>query len=269
MWPFRIRSGAIGEAEAFREREIRVAENMAQAEKGRKSAMSDQRIFVQQREAEAVDGENKSKANMATSNAELAVREAEAEQKAEVARREAAVEIQKAQYRAELERLTAQEVVQKEIDKRMIEISAEAEAERIRREARGNADGILMRFLAEAEGTQKLLEAKAAGYAHLVNAAGGDAKSAATLLMIEKMQDLVQLQVEAISRLKIDKITVWDSGSGGNSSTANFVSSLIKSIPPLQDVAEMVGVELPDYLGKMKESPAAPAAPPQPAEGNG
>jgi flotillin len=131
----------------------------------------------------------------------------------------------------------------------------------IRREARGNADGILMRFLAEAEGTQKLLEAKAAGYSQLVSAAGGDAKSAATLLMIEKMQDLVQLQVEAISRLKIDKITVWDSGSGGNSSTANFLSSLIKSIPPLQDVAEMVGVELPDYLGKMKENPA-PTPPP-------
>ena len=263
------KSGAIGEAEAVREREIRVAENMAQAEKGRKSAMSDQRIFVQMREAEAVDGENKSKANIAISNAELAVREAEAEQKAEVARREAAVEIQKAQYRAELERLTAQEVVQKEIDKRMIEISAEAEAERIRREARGNADGILMRFLAEAEGTQKLLEAKAAGYAHLVDAAGGDAKSAATLLMIEKMQDLVQLQVEAISRLKIDKITVWDSGSGGNSSTSNFISSLIKSIPPLQDVAGMVGVELPDYLGKMKETSAEPVVPPTPAEGNG
>lgn len=259
------KSGAIGEAEANREREIRVAENLAEAEKGRKSAMSNQRIFVQEREAEAVDGENRSKANIAGYNAQLAVKEAEAQRQAEVARREAEVEIQKAQYRAELERLNAQEVVQKEIDKRKIEIAAEAEAERIRREARGEADGILMRYMAEAEGTKKLLEAKASGYARLVESTRGDAKAAATLLMIEKMQELVQLQVEAISRLKIDKITVWDSGSGGNSSTANFVSSLIKSIPPLQDVAGMVGVELPDYLGKMKDSaiPAAPAMEPE------
>lgn len=263
------KTGAIGEAEAIREREIRVAENLAQAEKGRKSAQADQRIFVQERESEAVDGENKSKANIAGFNANLAVREAEALRQSEVAKREAEVEIQKAQYRAELERLTAQEVVQKEIDKRKIEISAEAEAERVRREARGEADGILMRYQAEAEGMQKLLEAKAFGYKRLVESTDGDSKAAATLLMIEKMQELVQLQVEAISRMKIDKITVWDSGSGGNSSTANFVSSLIKSIPPLQDVAMMVGVELPEYLGKMKDGAVQPPANPPhpPAEG--
>jgi flotillin len=54
--------------------------------------------------------------------------------------------------------------------------------------------------------------------------------------------------------LKIDKITVWDSGNGGEGgSTANFVSSLIKSLPPVHDVAKMAGVDLPDYLGSMKE----------------
>jgi flotillin len=69
--------------------------------------------------------------------------------------------------------------------------------------------------------------------------------------MIEKMEELVAKQVEAISNLKIDKITVWDSGSGGSSSTANFLSSFIKSLPPLQDLSGMVGLELPEYLGKM------------------
>ena len=161
-------------------------------------------------------------------------------------------------------------MVQKEIDKTQDrDLGAKPEAERIRREARGQADGILMKYQAEAEGMRKLLEARPPGMRHLVESCNGDAKAAATLLMIEKMHDLVQLQVEAISNLKIDKITVWDSGSGGNSSTANFVSSLIKSIPPLQDVAGMAGVELPEYLGKMKENPGEPAAPPTPAEGNG
>jgi len=113
---------------------------------------------------------------------------------------------------------------------------------------------------AEAEGIQKLLDSKAAGYEALVRSCAGDAKAAATLLMIEKLEEIVEQQVKAISGLKIDKITVWDSagGDGNGSSTSNFVSSLIKSIPPLQDVASMAGVELPSYLGKMVEEEAPP-----------
>jgi flotillin len=63
---------------------------------------------------------------------------------------------------------------------------------------------------------------------------------------------LVARQVEAISNIKIDKITVWDSGGGGGdgSSTSNFISNLFKSLPPLQDISEMAGFELPEYLGK-------------------
>ncbi len=243
--------GAIGEAEAVREREIRVAENMAEAEKGRKKAISEQRIYVQEREAEAVGGENLAKVNIAQSNSQLAIREAKATQDAEVARRQAAAEIQRAQYLAEQERLNAAEVVRSEVDKRKIEIAAEAEAERTRREAKGVADGILLKYQAEAEGQRKLLEGKALGYKELVDSCNGDARSAATLLMIEKMEQLVAKQVEAISNLKIDRITVWDSGANGSSSTANFLSSFIKSLPPLQDLSQMVGLELPDYLGKM------------------
>ncbi|MDH5505610.1 MAG: SPFH domain-containing protein [Anaerolineae bacterium] len=250
--------GAIGEADAYRERDIRVAENVAQAEKGRKKAEADQRIYVHGREAEAVDGENTAKAEIANSNAALAIKEAEARQRAEVARREAQAEIQKAQYLAEQERLTAEEVVREEIELRKIEIAAEAEAERIRRVARGDADAILMKFEAEADGIRKLLESKASGYASLVASCEGDTRAAATLLMIEKMEELVGKQVEAISNMKIDKITVWDSGGGdgSGSSTANFVSNLIKSVPPLQDLSSMVGLELPDFLGKMADDKA-------------
>ena len=249
--------GAIGEAEANREKEIRVAQNTAEAEKGRKAADTDQRVFVQEKEAEAVDGENMSNAKIADSNARLFVRQAAAKQEGEVARRQADVEIQKAQYLAEQERLRAEEIVREEIEKQKVEIAAEAEAEMKRRIARGEADSILMRFEAEAAGVRKLLASKAEGYDALVDSCDGDARAAATLLMIEKMEELVKLQVEAIRNLKIDKITVWDSGSGTGSSTANFVSGLVKSIPPLQDISAMVGVELPEYLGKMAEEDAA------------
>ena len=259
--------GAIGHAEATREQTVRVAENLAAAEKGKKKAEADQRIYIQGQEAQAVGGENTAKADIADSNSLLAVKQAAAMQKAEVAKREAQVQIQKVQYLAEQERLIAEEVVQKEIDKRKIEIAAEAEAEKTRREARGQADGILLKYEAEAKGLRQVLDSKAAGYNALVRSCNGDAKAAATFLMVEKLEQVVAKQVEAIRNLKIDKITVWDSagGDGKGSSTANFVSSLIRSVPPLQDVAAMAGVELPDYLGRMKEEPAPkPASPAKP-----
>jgi len=247
------RDGAIGKADADRDREIQVAENEAEAEKGRKAAEASQRIFVREREAEAVTGENESNARIADVNAELAQREAEAVQRAEVARRLAETEIQKAQYDLEQERLRAESIVSEKISKEQIEIAAEAEAEKLRRVAAGEADAVLARYRAEAEGTQKVLEAKAAGYQALVVGAGNDSQAAATLLMIEKLEQMVAMQTEAIRNLKIDKITVWDGGGNadGSSSTSNFVSSLVQSLPPIHDVAKMAGVELPEYLGKV------------------
>jgi len=246
----------IGEAEATKQKVIGVAENVAESEKGKKKAEADQRVVVQQQEALAVDGENKAKADIAAANAELEVKQAIALQRGEVARREAEVEIQKAQYRAEHQRLTADEIVRQEINKQKVEIDAEAEAERCRREARGQADAILMKYQAEAEGIRKVLEGKANGYLELIKGCNGDAKAAATLLMTEKIEQIVQLQVEAIKNIKIDKITVWDSagtgaGDGNTTSTANFLSGLIKSLPPLHDVAGIAGIDLPKYLGEI------------------
>jgi len=253
----------IGEAAADREKEIKVAENVAESAKGQKRAEADKRIYVQHQEAEAVTGENKAKADIANADAELAVKQAAALQLGEVARREAEVEIQKAQYKAEQERLNAEEVVRQEIDKRKIEIAAEAEAEKTRREAKGQADAILLKYQAEAEGVRKVLESKAAGYLSLVKGCNGDAKAVATLLMTEKIEHIVQLQVEAIRNIKIDKVTVWDpaGGSKDGTATANFLSGLVKSLPPLHDVAAMAGIELPKYLGEIasKDAPAKSA----------
>jgi len=244
-------SAAIGEAEANREMAIRLAENEAEAAKGRKKAEAEQRIFVQQQEAQAIKGENSSKASIAEAEAELKVRQAKALQLSEIANREAEAEIQKAKYLAEVERLRAEEVVKQEIAKKKIEIAAEADAEKIRREAKGSADAILMKYEAEAKGILQVLEAKAKGYEYLLKSCNGDPQAATSLLMIEKLQEIVKMQVEAIRNIKIDKITVWDSGDKG--STSNFLSGLIKSLPPLQEVAKMAGVQLPSYLGEMVE----------------
>ena len=244
-------SAAIGEAKANKDRAVAVAENDAEATKGRKAAEADQRIFTQKREADAVAGENESKALIAESNAALSTRQAVARQKGEVAQREAAAAIQRAQYESELERLRAAEVVTKEIERKKIEIEAAALAEETRLRAKGEAEATLMRYEAEAKGIRQVLDSKATGYQSLIESCGGDARAAATLLMVEKLDDIVARQVEAIQNLKIDKITVWDSGSGGESSTANFLSGMVKALPPIQDVAQMAGVELPSYLGQL------------------
>ena len=246
----------IGEAEAARDKEIKVAENEAESEKGQKKAEAEKRIFIQAQEAEAIAGENRSRALMAASNAELTVQAAQAAQRGQVAQYDAQAEIQKAQAKAELQRLTAAEVVKQQIEKQKITIAAEAEAEKTRREAQGVADATLLKYEAEAKGIRQVLEAKAQGYQALVQSANNDARAAATLLLTEKLEQIVTLQVEAIKAIKIDKITVWDAGAGANgsggSTTANFLAGMVKSLPPLHDVAAMAGLELPKYLGDAK-----------------
>ncbi len=242
--------GAIGKAEADREKDIQVASNMESAAMGVKTAEQQRRVDVAEKEAVAVSGENIAKADIARSQADLAEQEAEANRRAMVARNLAEAEIQKAKFIEEEERLKAEEIVREQITKQQIEIAAEAEAERQRRIAQGEADAILARYRAEAEGVQAVLDAKAAGYEKLIAAAGGRAGDASTLLMVEKIESMVAAQVEAIRNMKIDKVTVWDGGGNADgSATSNFVSSLVKSLPPIHDVAKMAGVDLPSYLG--------------------
>lgn len=76
---------------------------------------------------------------------------------------------------------------------------------------------------------------------------------------LHKLPELVKTQVEAIKNLKIDKITVWDSMSAGKDgkspTSANFLSGMLGSIPPFEELFKMAGMELPDYLkGTKKEA---------------
>jgi flotillin len=249
-----------GEVESKRDLEIATAEREAETIAGRKRAEQQQRIEVADAEAHAVEGENTSQAQIAEYNAKLAEIQAEARRRAEVAAAEAREAIFKAEREQELARLGKEQLAPQEIEKTRIEIAAEAEAEKARREARGEADAILARYTAEAEGTRKVLEAKAEGYRQLVAACAENPQIAPTLLMIEKLPELVTEQVKAIQNLKIDKITVWDSGrnggghSGGrNGTTADFLSSLIGSLPAMHELARQAGIELPGVLGKIRD----------------
>lgn len=248
--------GAIGQAQATKEREISVAQNLADGEKGKKRADAERRVYVATQESEAVTGENEAQGIIAERNSTLAIKQAEAMQAAEVARRQAETQVQKAQYLMEFERQRAEVLANQEVEKQRIEVEAAANAERLRIIASGEADATLMRFQAEASGLKSLLASKAEGYLELVKGAGGSSRDAANLLLIEKLEKIVQLQTEAIKNIKIDKITVWDGGGSQKDGTAtsNFMSNLIRSLPPLHDVASMAGLDLPEFLGSAQKN---------------
>lgn len=252
-------------ATAINQAKVDVAEQEKLGDIGKAEADRERRVRVAEQNAAAVEGENSSEGKIAQYNADLAETEAAARQRGDIAAQQAEAAVQSERAKAEWKRRYADEVVPQEIEKSKIEIDAEAEAEKLRKEAVGEADAIVAVKTAEAEGIQKVLDAKASGYGGIVGACTTP-KDAATLLMVEKIQEVVQLQTEAISNLKIDKITVWDSGNAEKgSSTANFMSSMIKSLPALHEVAQMAGVELPEYLGEV----AGKAKAIKPSDGGG
>jgi len=253
-------------AKAINEAKVRVAEQEKMGEIGKAEAVRETRVRTAAANAEAVKGENEAKIEIANSDAVRREREAEAQRKATAAEKvanaqaleEAYAAEQKAENaRAERERASQQAnvIVAQEIEKKRIVIEAEAEAEQKRVNAKGEADAIYAKMEAEAKGLYQILTKQAEGYDKMIQAAGGDATKAYTLLLLEKLPELVKTQVEAIKGINIDKVTVWDNGGGGDSktSTANFLAGLMKSVPPLAELFDQAGMALPEYLAKKKQ----------------
>ena len=255
-------------AKAINDAKKNVAERNRDGSIGEAQATRDQRIQVAQADADAIQGENQSQVEISMSNARRREQEAEATRLATSAEKIAAAKALEEAYAAEQraeaaraarEKATAEAdvIVQTEISKRRRELEAEAEAEQIRRRARGEADAIRAKMEAEAEGAQAILMKQAEGFAQIVSAAGGDAAAAMRLMLADKMEELMRIQVQAIQGVKIDKVTVWDSGTNaeGRTSTAGWLSGMMKSIPPMQELFDMAGMELPGYLGKKAAGP--------------
>jgi flotillin len=245
-----------------REREITIAQREAEIAAAKKQAEQEQRVKVAGAEATAVLGENTARSSMVESNAKLAEIQAEGKRRSDVAAAKALEAILLAERDRETARLTKEQVVPQEIEKRRVEIAAEAEAEKQRREAQGQADAILAKYEAEAAGIQKVMEAKAEGYRKLIEACGSDPAVGPTLLLIEQLPKLVEQQVKAIQNLKIDKITVWDTGAGANGSsnghagagrntTADWLSGFVGALPRIHELAKQAGIELPSALGRL------------------
>lgn len=280
-------------SKAIAEAKVKVAQADRDGEIGAAVAQRDKRVAVSGANAEATRGENSAEVEIANSNAQRRSAQAEAERLATAAEKVAHAKVLEEAYvaeqlaeqqRAERERSTqfANIVVPAQIAKERQIVEADAEAERLRRIQQGmsdairaekqaeadgikfvqlaEADGMKAKFLAEAEGAQAVLSGKAKGFKDLIATCEGPL-GAQQMLITELLPQLVHEQVQAISGLHIDKITVWDSGAGadGKGSTAGFLSGLAGSVPPLHELARNVGVELPEYLGKLDEEKARPA----------
>ena len=282
-------------SKAIAEAKVKVAMADRDGESGAAAMQRDKRINVAAANAEATRGENTSLIDIANSDAQRRSAQAEAERIAMAAEKVAEAKVLEEAYvseqaaerqRAERDKATqyADIVVPAQIAKDRQIVEADAEAERVRRIQQGMADavraakqaeadgikfvqeaeagGMKAKLFAEAEGAKAVLEGKAKGFEDLIKACMGPA-GAQNMLVTELLPQLVREQVQAIANLKIDKITVWDNGNGadGKSSTASFLSGLAGAVPPLHEIAKNVGVELPQYLGKLDASTAStPAA---------
>ncbi len=262
-------------AKAINDAKKSVAEKNRDGEIGQANAHRDQRINVAAADASAINGENTAKIEIAQSEAirrekqaeslriataAEAVQAAKAKQEAYIAQQEAE------ETRAQLETATqkADIIVKAQIAKEQAEIQAEAEAEVLRRRARGEADAIFAKMEAEARGAREQLEQQAQGIRSLVTAAGNDPDAAVKLMIADKLETLTRIQVEAIKNIKIDKVTVWDAGKNaeGRTGTADFLSGMLRSVPPMGELFEQAGLQLPELLAKKQEEPAAaPDAP--------
>jgi len=260
----------VGEAMANQQQRIKVAEANSMAEIGEAEANQLQRISVAEANSKAevgeadanalaIEGKNTANIKVANSNALKDIEVAEAERKATAARKVAAAKAMEEAYVAEkekedarakmeLSKRQADEVVIADIEKQKAVIAAQAEAERRRETAKGEADAVLAKYMAEAKGQEELLTKQAEGFQKLVEAANGDPKSAIGYLMIDKLTELARIQTAAIKDLEIDKVVVYDSGNGQG--VGNFVQGLYGMMPQLNDFLEQSGMSLPEALVK-------------------
>ena len=268
------RDQSIGTREAERDEAIRVAELSKEQSVGEetaafekqsqvKSAEREMRVDVANADASAIDGENVAQAKVAASQAELAVKRAEAYEVGEGRKREAEAKVLEVQNRAlataalaEAEKVEAEQRAALEAparaQKAQTVVEAEAEAEKRRIEAMGEADAIFAKLDAEARGQFEILAKKGQGLQQIVEACGG-ANEAFQMLLLEHLDNLAEASSNAISNIKFDKVVVWENGGGnGRTNTANFLSGMANTLPPMMQVMKDIGgVELPEALVKL------------------
>lgn len=204
--------------------------------------------------AEITEAEQRQHARLAEAIADKKIAEAEnevrivkAQLSAEAGAEEAKIGVaaRVAEARAEQE-LAEQEITLAEKRQRStVIVAAEAERQAKEEEAKGNAARILEDGQAEVEVLRRKLE--------LWKQAGGDAER---LFLIQMLPDILKQVVGTVDNLKIDKITVVDSGQGSSGSGVPAVFNQIAGATPalLESLKATTGIDVAGLLNKAASS---------------
>lgn len=225
-------------AEAVREAEI--AEAQAAADTREARAKARQRAEI--REAEA-------NVKIAEAQNELRVRQAELDQEAEIAEKTAAVRSEEA--KVEAERALETKRVQREMERLRADVIEPANAERDAAFAQAEAEAapILERGKAQVEVLRLLYEQVQEG---------GD--QAFAVFLAEKLPELLEISVEAVKGVDIDRLIVMDSGDGG--AVSNAINQRVRgAYGTMEGLGSVLGIDIQAVLQNAVQRAGGTASP--------
>lgn len=212
-------------AEAVRDAEIAEADATADTRERQAAAMKRAEVMESQANIEIAEARNK-----------LRVREAELGQEAEIAERTAKVRAEEAEVEAQRE-LEARRVLREQERLRADVVEpANAAREAAKADAEAEAAPILERGKAQVEVLRRLYEE--------INK-GGD--QALAVFLAEKLPELMEISVEAVSGVDIDRVIVMD-GSDGKA-VAGAVNQRVKgALGTVESIAAALGLDIEEVL---------------------
>lgn len=211
--------------------------------------------------AEVVEAQKREQAKLAEAKADIEITRAEndvrilrAQLAAEAEAEEAKVNVAARVAEAKAEQELAEQEISLAEKRQRAEVIVKAEAERLAKEelAKGNAARILEDGQAEVDVLNRKLE--------LWKDAGSDAER---LFLIQMLPDIMREVIKTVDNLKIDKLTVVDSGQGGSGNGVPAVMSQIAGATPalLESLKASTGVDIASMLSRAANSSQAPPPP--------
>ena len=254
-----------GIEKAKAEKETNVAKAIAEKDAKVAEANADRDIRQANADKNAKVATNLALQDVAQSNAELEVKQAEAkrlageaqvdaETKVAIKRQEQDREVEKAKAAKVEQQLQAEKVIPAEMAKKETVIKAEAEAEKLKKEADGYSAATLAKakadaeatrlrgeaeakanqakLLAEAEGKKQSLLAEAEAYKQMLQASEEHPEIAVQFKIIEKIDytAIAHEQSQAISNMKLGEVKIFDTGDG--KTAPNFMKSIVDTLAP-------------------------------------
>ena len=254
-----------GIEKAKAEKETNVAKAIAEKDAKVAEANADRDIRQANADKNAKVATNLALQEVAQSNAELEVKQADAkrlageaqvdaETKVAIKRQEQEREVEKAKAAKVEQQLQAEKVIPAEMAKKETVIKAEAEAEKLKKEADGYSAATLAKakadaeatrlrgeaeakanqakLLAEAEGKKQSLLAEAEAYKQMLEASEQHPDLAIQFKIVEKINytDIAKAQSAAFEKMNLGNINIYDSGDG--KSAANFMKNMVNTVAP-------------------------------------